>query len=284
MLLTRTLRAMLPAMLLIGACARADDPHAAVDAPSREVDLSHLFAADEPVEATFVLLDPATGTTTRHNPARAAEPFLPASTFKIPHTLIALETGVATDADFTIAFDSARDRRGGFWIPVWSRDHTLRSAFQNSVVWFYRETARRIGEARMREFLQQFAYGNQDPGGGIDSFWLTGSLRISADEQVEFLRRFREGSLGVSPRSTRIVRDIMVLEERPDYRLSGKTGTAELSPGRDLAWLVGYVERDGAVWYYALNMDGAGVWDRWGDPTARRQLVVSILRELDVIT
>ncbi|MGI9140377.1 MAG: hypothetical protein ACR2GJ_04635 [Gemmatimonadaceae bacterium] len=32
----------------------------------------------------------------RHNPERAAQRSIPASTFKIPNTLIALETGVAT--------------------------------------------------------------------------------------------------------------------------------------------------------------------------------------------
>jgi beta-lactamase class D len=266
------------------ACASGQDPRPEMGAAlGREVDLSHIFAGGEPVDASFVLLEPASGTVTRHNAFKAAERFIPASTFKIPHTLIALETGVAPGADFTIAFDSLRDRTDGFWTTEWSRDQTLRSAFQNSVYWFYRETARRIGEKRMRAYLRLFDYGNQDMRGGVDRFWLEGALRISPDEQVEFLRRFHEETLGVSARSTEILKDIMILEEHPRYVLSGKTGTAAAAPDRDLAWLVGYVEQEGAVWYYALNVEGADVWERWGRPTARRQLVVTILRELGVI-
>jgi beta-lactamase class D len=75
----------------------------------------------------------------------------------------------------------------------------------------------------------------------------------------------------------------MVLEETPAYRLSGKTGTADLTPTRELAWLVGTVEREGNVWFYALNMEGEEVWERWGQPLVRRQLVVEILRSVGVL-
>jgi len=264
-----------------GACGSTQTPGIG-SAAGREVDLTHFFAGDETVEASFVLLGPGSELTW-HNPVRSAERFLPASTFKIPNTLIALETGVAPDANFTIPFDSIRDRRDGFWTPDWSRDQTLRSAFQNSVYWFYQETARRIGETRMREYLRLFDYGNQDMGGGVDRFWLEGALRVSPLEQVEFLRKVHEGTLGVSPRSTEILKDIMILEEQPGYVLSGKTGTAEVTTTRELAWLVGYVEKDGSVWYFALNLEGEEVWERWGQPVARRQVVVSILRQLGVI-
>ncbi len=264
-----------------GGCGSAQTPGTGSVA-GREVDLTHFFAGDEPVEASFVLLGPGSELTW-HNPRRSAERFLPASTFKIPNTLIALETGVATGAQFSIPFDSIRDRRDGFWTPEWSQDQTLRSAFQNSVYWFYQEIARRIGETRMREYLELFDYGNQDMGGGVDRFWLEGALRISPREQVEFIRKFHEGTLGVSARSTEILKDIMILDEQPGYVFSGKTGTAGVTATRELAWLVGFVERGGSVWYYALNLEGEAVWERWGQPVARQQLVVSILRELGVL-
>ncbi|MGH8726961.1 MAG: penicillin-binding transpeptidase domain-containing protein [Burkholderiales bacterium] len=59
------------------------------------------------VEGAFVLFDPQTGRTVRHNAERARTRFLPASTFKIPNTLIALETGVASGPDFPLTRDSA---------------------------------------------------------------------------------------------------------------------------------------------------------------------------------
>jgi beta-lactamase class D len=64
--------------------------------------------------------------------------------------------------------------------------------------------------------------------GGLDSprlfeaFWLRSSLQISADEQVEFLKRFYVGKLPVAPRNTAIVKEILVLEKTTQYTLSGK--------------------------------------------------------------
>lgn len=266
------------------ACANGEAPNGQFgETVAPEVDLTEIFEGAQPVEATFVMFEPSAGWTI-HNRQRAMQRFIPASTFKIPNTLIALESGVATDANFAIAFDSIRDRREGFWTPEWSRDQTLRSAFQNSVYWFYQEVARRVGLERMGEYLSLFSYGNQDMGGGVDRFWLEGDLRISPREQVDFLRNFYEGRLGVSPRSTAILKEVMVLESGPGYVLSGKTGTADVTPTRELAWLVGYLERDGSVFYFALNMEGEEVWERWGQPSARRQLVVSIFRELGVVS
>lgn len=263
-----------PARSDLGSAAAATGNPASTAQP----DLSRFFAG---VDGAFVLHDPQTGRTVRHNPERSRTRFLPASTFKIPNSLIALETGVVPGAEFTLAWDSTRAPRQAWWPAAWSRSNDLHSAFQNSVVWYYQELARRIGPERMRAHLARFRYGNQEIGGGIDQFWLRGELRISPDEQIDFLQRFYTGQLGVSERSTEIVKKIMVLEETPEYRLSGKTGTAQLDGGTNLAWLVGYVERQDRVYYYALNLQGPGdaVWDR-----ARRVTVTKeILHELGVL-
>jgi len=113
----------------------------------------------------------------------------------------------------------------------------------------------------MQNYVDQFDYGNRDLGGGIDQFWLYGDLKISPNEQVKFLERMYSEELGVSEESTQVVKDILVLEEMHSYRLSGKTGTADVTSTRELAWLVGFVERDNDVWFYALNMEGEQVWE-----------------------
>ena len=154
---------------------------------------------------------------------------------------------------------------------------------RNSVYWYYQELARAIGAERMQRYLRRFNYGNQSMGGGVDRFWLHGDLRISPDEQVQFLRRMYRGELGLTDRSTQIVKDILVLEDTPEYRLSGKTGTADVTPTRELAWLVGYVERDDNTWLYVLNMEGEQVWEQWGPHSARIALLHSLLRETNVI-
>src|SRR5687768_5470995 len=108
------------------------------------------FAADH----TFVLV--TNGKTTYENEDRAAVRYPPCSTFKIPNTLIALETKVAPDPALPIAYDPQRD---GEQHGAWSRDQDLASAFRVSAAWYYREIARRVGPERMREWVNHFEYG-----------------------------------------------------------------------------------------------------------------------------
>jgi beta-lactamase class D len=248
---------------------------------SEEADLTRFFTN---AEGTFVLLDGQTGQTTRYNPARARQSFSPASTFKIPNSLIALETGVARGPDFPLSWDPNVAPPQPWWRDSWKRDQTLRTAFRESVVWYYQELARRIGPERMLTYVQRFGYGNEDLSGGIDQFWLRGGLRISPNEQVDFLRRFHRGELGVSPRSTQIVKDVMLVEQTPEYKLSGKSGTTMVDgyEDRELAWFVGYVERENQVHFYALNMEGDSVGEDW-PPSKRVTLTRDILRELGTL-
>ena len=72
----------------------------------------------------------------------------------------------------------------------------MKTAFQNSVVWYYQEVARRVGPEEMQHYLDAAGYGNRKVGSQVDLFWLDGTLRISADEQVEFLKQlYRDGYL-----------------------------------------------------------------------------------------
>ena len=266
------------------AVAGAGSVPACAQAPAPPRDWAHGGAAPSlaPVfggtAGTMVVFDSRRGRTFRHDPERSRRRMSPFSTFKIPNSLIALETGVVSGPDYVIRWDSIRDpRQPGF--DAWWRDHDLRSAIRNSVVWYYQEVARRTGPERMQRYLDRIGYGNRDISGGIDRFWLGSSLRISADEQVDFLRRLHAGRLGFSPRTTAIVKEILVLEDTPAYRLSAKTGGGNV-PGGALGWLVGYVEREGDVYFFAMNVDGkdfASVRDR------RTEVARAALRRLGVL-
>ncbi|HAP26864.1 MAG TPA: class D beta-lactamase [Achromobacter sp.] len=270
----RFAKAALPLLmtLLASAGAHAELPQVDIGAKFRE----------EQVEGTFVLLDGQTGAFQRYNAARADKRYLPASTYKIPNSLIALETGVAKDKDFEIAWDSKRNPRQPWWPAAWAQNHTLETALQNSAVWYYQEVARRIGAERMQAYVDRFNYGNRDISGGIDQFWLTGALRISANEQVEFLRRFYVNQFGLSERTVKMTKDILVLEQTPDYRLSGKTGWAGFGePGAtQTAWLVGYLERQGDVFYFALNVDVK----KSQDAAARMKIVRGVFGDLGLLS
>jgi beta-lactamase class D len=205
------------------------------------------------VEGAFVLLDVTSNRITIANPELAERAFLPASTFKIPNTLIGLETGVIPDESFALEWDGVD--RGVF--DVWNRDHDLRSAMKNSVLWFYQELARRIGEDRYHDWMSRLDYGNRDIGGGVDQFWVAGDLRITPREQVRFLRRLLQGDLPVEERSVRIVRDILLVSQKDGVTLRAKTGLTAQTP-HYVGWLVGFVERPAGSSSGDPNESGGG--------------------------
>ena len=271
------------ALFAIIACAGPKPARPAAPDPAPTAEVVDLSAHLNGLDGAFVLYDRNAERYVRHNPARAAERFSPCSTFKIPNSLIALDTGVATGADFAIPWDREKDPPQPWWDELgldWKRDHTLASALRNSVVWFYQELARRIGAERMASYLERFDYGNRDISDGVDRFWLTGSLAISADEQVEFLRRLYGERLGASHEATEIVKEILVLDRGATHVLSAKTGSGSLGDGPALGWLVGYVEKGGNVFFFAFNVSGN---DAKAVRAARIDAAKDILRDLGAL-
>jgi beta-lactamase class D len=183
---------------------------------------------------------------------RSGEGKLPASTFKIPNSLIALETGVVEDPDKDVFKWDGVTRS----IEAWNKDHTLRSAIAVSAVPVYQEIARRIGAERMQKYVDLFDYGNHDIGGGIDQFWLTGNLRIDPVQQIDFVDRVRRGVLPVSKRSQELVRDILPVTKAGDATIRAKSGLLGAEQGKpSLGWMVGWLEKGSSVTVFAMNMD-----------------------------
>ncbi len=204
----------------------------------------------------FVLSDLKNQQNIRYNTERCNQRFSPHSTFKIPNSLIALETGVIEDENIVTTYDKEKHPAELWWPQAWTQDHNLRSAIKNSVVWYYQEIAKKVGKDNYNKYLKQFQYGNEDVSGLIDQFWLGSSLQISPNEEVEFLKRFYKGELPVSKRTTDIVKDILVLEKTDDYTLSGKTGlSSQQDNGKSLGWFVGYLERKDNVYFFATNLE-----------------------------
>jgi beta-lactamase class D len=162
---------------------------------------------------------------------------LPASTFKIFNALVALDLGVAPDDNLLIKWDGVD--RGN---PAWNKDLTLREAFRASAVWYFQELARRNGQAQMQRYLDTVQYGNRRIS-KIDTFWLDGSLQISPDEQLGFIRQLYFNELPFAERSQRIVKSMMLWEDSSRYKLYYKTGWGKQVAGPDVLWVVGFSER-----------------------------------------
>ena len=211
-----------------------------------------------------------------HNPNRNNTAFLPASTYKIPNSLIALETGVIKDDVAVLTWDGIERGFNGSLFAPWNQDLNLRLAFKYSAVWFYQVLARRIGHQRMQEFVNKIEYGNQNIGKeeDIDNFWLEGELRITPKEQITFLRRLYQNDLPFSQRNMDLVKDIAIAEQTPDYVLRAKTGSTD-----NIGWYVGYLEQNDNVYLFATNLD----MDSQTDPAVRLEITRLCLQDLGLL-
>ena len=233
----------------IGAITVIARGRASLAAGSTErADLEAVFA-ENGVAGTFVLYDVATDHFTLINATRAEKRFVPASTFKIANTIIALETGVVKDENEIIPY-------GGQPQPfkTWEKDMSMREAIALSAVPIYQELARRIGLERYREWLPRLDFGNRQTGTIVDTFWLDGPLEISALEEARFVARLAQQKLDASIRSQSIARDIIRLESRDGKILYGKTGW-RFSSAPNLGWWTGWVEQNGKISAFSLNID-----------------------------
>lgn len=205
--------------------------------------------AEHGTQGCFLLYDEQTHAFLRHNPARTRLAVSPASTSKILHSLVALEEAVFEDEHQVIAWDGVeRDYSS------WNRDQTLASALRYSAVWVYQHIARQVGRAGMQGWLDRVGYGNGRIGGRVDHYWLDGSLTITPEQQVHFLRRLQAGDLPFSEHNQDIVRHIMTRESVPGAVLRAKTGWA-INQDPDVGWYVGWLEVADRRWFFALNVD-----------------------------
>jgi beta-lactamase class D len=225
--------------------------------------------------AAFVWFDPAGGTSVCHGPTSRRR--IPASTFKIAHSLIALDAGILDGPAAGLTWNPEKHPREEWWPAEWAADHTLRSALEHSVVWYYREVAELLGPEREAAYLEALGFGNALVGDRPTSFWLVGPLEISAEEQVLFLRRLWDGTLPVSADAQRRTREMVtVLREVGGERVLGKTGTGRMEQG-SLNWLVGVVERPEGLAFYSLWVEAAG----WIPPQRRVQVLDDVRAELN---
>lgn len=130
----------------------------------------------------------------------------------------------------------------------------LREAIALSNVPIYQELARRTGLECMRDNVSKMDYGNKEIGTTVDNFWLVGPLKISAIEQTQFLAKLAQDELPFPQAFQKTVREIVLLDQGANWKLYGKTGW-ENAPNQGVGWWVGWVQNDGRVYAFALNMD-----------------------------
>ncbi len=237
-------------------------------AHSEDLDIAKLFN-EKNFKGTIIITSLDGGKTYTHNDERANTRFVPASTFKIPSTLIALEESAVANENEIIKWDG-KDKG----IPVWNKDHSMETAFPSSCVWFYQELAQRVGKDKYRKYLKKMKYGNEQVGPEITTFWLEGDLKISTAEQITFLKKLYTREYPFKSSSYEALRNLMVIERTPAYTIRAKTGWSQ-----KVGWIVGYIESGEKVWFFATNMDIA----KLEDCHFRQEITLEVLRLKGII-
>lgn len=234
--------------------------------------LAEIFA-QQGLDGTIVISSLHNGKNFIHNDLRAHQRFPTASTFKIMNTLIALEEKAISGKDEVLKW------YGHIYdFPDWNQDQTLESAFKVSCVWCFQELARRVGAEKYRNYLRKTAYGELREPFEETTFWLDGSLQISAIEQINFLKNVYLRTPPFSTHTYETLRQIMLVEQTPAYTMWAKTGWAtRVKP--QVGWYVGYIETPKDVWFFATNIE---VRDKQDLPL-RQQLTRDALQVKGVI-
>ena len=201
------------------------------------------------MSGTVVVLDPQTKTYYSNDFELARTGFIPASTFKIPNAIIAMEASLITDPETILPWDgAARD------LEIWERDMTFQEAFRTSCVPCFQEIARDIGAERMKGYLNKLRYGKMDVQNDVDQFWLRGSSRISPIEQIDFLARLHSKKLPILTSTREKILKMMEIEQQDSYRFGGKSGLFR-DDDEIQGWFVGYLVEAQKIYYFALHAE-----------------------------
>ena len=228
------------------------------------------------VEGCFALLNNNTGNFIIYNLGRYRDSaYLPASTFKIVNSLIGLQTGVIENDSMIIKWDKKVRS-----FPAWNKDLSMYEAFRVSAVPYYQEVARRIGKDTMQQWLDTLSYGTKKITTRIDTFWLDHSLKIKPDEEMGLVKKLYFNQLPFHQGNQDIVKKAMLFEDKPEYRLSYKTGWGfwDSTHKKHIGWVVGWIEENKHPYFFVLNIESPN--KDFDMPVIRMKILKDILAKL----
>lgn len=198
---------------------------------------------------------------------------IPASTFKIPHSLIALELGIVENENTLFKWNGDKG-----YLKIWQQDLTLKQAFHYSCVPCYQEIAREIGDKRMNEYVDKLNFGHMDiHPDNTDNFWLQGDSKISQFEEIDFLIRLYQSQLPISQRTEQIFKQMFIVKQTDDYTIRAKSGLAVRDKSYN-GWYVGYLETNNNIYFFATNISPKGNYEKSFN-NKRKNITIQALKE-----
>lgn len=207
------------------------------------------------------------------------------STFKVPLAVMAFDSGVLKDENVVLKWDGIKGDR-----EVLNHDHNAKTWISDSIVWFSQRITPKLGKRKLQKYLNDFNYGNKDLSAGMTQAWLvspsaeTGALKISAYEQVDFMKSLWTDSLPASKRAQKITREITYIETSPKgFKLNGKTGSNFYDKEHKvhLGWFISHIENGTNEYIAVTNLSDLGPTEIKGyGGTRAKDLTKRILADL----
>ncbi|MCR9249122.1 MAG: penicillin-binding transpeptidase domain-containing protein [bacterium] len=207
---------------------------------------------------------------------------LPASTFKIVNSLIALETKAVKDENEIIPWIDDYDTVKYSHRPNIYHSMSMKEAFKLSAGWAYVELAKKIGKDKYKEILSQIGYGNVDLSIDDPDFWNFGDFAISPQNQINILIGVYEETLPFTKESFTTLKEMMISEKTDSYIIRSKTGWTR-DGGKDTGWWVGNIEKDNDVYFFATRLikDRSEKNEKFGN--CRKEITKEVFREMGVL-
>lgn len=238
---------------------------------TRAQEIPHLFDQAQ-TQAVVVLYDGQQFKQVGNDLSRANTAFIPASTFKILNALIGLQH---EKVSITEVFKWEGQKRA---FSSWEKDLTLAQAIQASAVPVYQELAKRIGLELMQSEVKRIGFGNAEIGTQVEQFWLKGPLKITPQQEAEFVYRLATEQLPFDIKVQQQVKQMLLIEQRGDLKLYAKSGWGmDVKP--QVGWYTGWVDNGhGKITAFSLNMQ----MKKGDDATERKQLTLDVLDKLNI--
>lgn len=203
------------------------------------------FFDDKKVDGCFTLLDNATGEITVYNMGLDTMRFLPAETFDVLNGMIALHTGVLTDEKMNISLSNYDTTQSSS-----QKEINIIDAFKNNNHSFFQQIAKNIGQDTLQRWVDSVSYGNKNVGEPFDQSWTNNTIKISPDEQLGFMKHLYFDQLPFRKSVHTSMKDLMVVNDNTDYKLSYKTGTGKNEKNENIGWTIGWIEENRHVYFF----------------------------------
>jgi beta-lactamase class D len=187
------------------------------------------------LQGSVHLFDEETRTQYHSDSAGFYKKNVPASTFKIFSSLIALEKGLIKDQYEVKAWNNRSQKNDN-----WNKDQHLKEAFALSTNWFFEDITTALGIDTLNACLKRIGYPVMISQ-GQDKFWLDEHFAVSPEEQIALMQKLYHRTLPFSQRTYDITRDIMLRKDTLGIKIYGKTGWGTPN-GNNVGWYVGWAE------------------------------------------